>query len=50
MDKLIAYWPPLLLGILVLLQTLLLPDLLPAWAGVLLLTLAWSVAVAWRAR
>ncbi|MBK5965036.1 chemotaxis protein [Thiocystis minor] len=48
MDKLIAYWPPLLLGVLVLLQTLLLPDVLPAWAGVLLLTLAWSVAVAQR--
>lgn len=48
MDKLIAYWPPLLLGVLVLLQTLLLPDILPAWAGVLLLTLAWPVAVVWR--
>ncbi len=45
LDKLLSHWPPLLLGLGLLVQTLLLPNLFPAWLAVLALALAWPVSL-----
>jgi methyl-accepting chemotaxis protein len=45
LNRLKPYWFPLLLAILLLLQTLLLPTWIPAWLAILMLGLAWSVTL-----
>ena len=45
LDTLKPHWLPLTLTVLLLLQTLLAPDLLPSWLGLLALTLAWVASL-----
>ena len=45
LNRLKPYWLPLVLGVLLLLQTLLLPTWIPAWLAILILGLAWSVTL-----
>jgi methyl-accepting chemotaxis protein len=49
LDRLLPHWPPLLISVAVLLQSLLAPGLPPAWVGLLILILAWSLSVILRA-
>ncbi|TCT23162.1 methyl-accepting chemotaxis protein [Thiobaca trueperi] len=48
LDKLIPHWPPLLVSLVLLLQSLLVPGWLPGWGGVLVLGLVWPLSVALR--
>ncbi|MCF1183692.1 methyl-accepting chemotaxis protein [Marichromatium gracile] len=50
MSKLKPYWPPLALGLVVLLQQVLLPGLIPPWLGTLLLALGWAGTLWWTLR
>lgn len=43
LETLKPYWPPLLFGLVALLQVLLLPGLVPAWIAVLLLVAIWPL-------
>ena len=41
LERLIPHWPALAIGTAALVQALLLPDLLPAWSGILVVSAAW---------
>ncbi|MBK1694518.1 chemotaxis protein [Chromatium weissei] len=48
LNRLTRYWPPLLFGVLLLLQTVLLPSWIPAWLAILMLSLAWLITLLFR--
>lgn len=48
LNNLILHWPPMLIGLALLLQSLLMPNSLPAWVGLLILSLVWPLSLALR--
>ncbi len=50
LNKIKPHWPPLALGLALLLQTLLQPGILPSWVAVVVLSLVWPLWVEQRGR